>query len=306
MIINHNIPAMGAHRNLTVNGWQGDKDMEKLSSGMRINRGADDAAGLAVSEKMRAQIRGYSMARRNTQDGISLIQTAEGFLQETTSALQRIRELSVQSANGVYTAEDRKQIQTEVSQLLNEIDRVAEQSEFNQLKLFNGEFASPTRLNDGSQPTVANPPDPATLGESSAGTGVVIHVGPNQYQSVSVHIDPMSGRDLGLTGEAPDGFKVDVTTLDNANKSIIAVDKALATVNKQRTDLGAVQNRLETALRGIEVATENLQSAESRVRDTDMAEQMIAFVKDSILTQAATSMLAQANLRPQLILRVLG
>jgi flagellin len=323
MIINHNVPAMNAHRSLIINAYEGDKNMEKLSSGMRINRGADDAAGLAVSEKMRSQIRGLSMAARNAQDGVSLIQTAEGFLQETTSALQRIRELGVQAANGVYTAEDRLAIQTEVGELMDEIDRIAHQAEFNKLQLFYGDYSSTERLQDQTLPKPTREPASDKLAEGGEGPGIRIHVGANMDQFVRVYVDDMSVNGLGLSGGAAtttpgagttattgatnsDGYKVDVTTIEGANRTLAAVDKALAIVNKQRTDLGAMQNRMETALRGIEVAVENLQSAESRVRDTDMADQMIKFVRDSILTQSATSMLAQANLRPQVVLRLLG
>lgn len=306
MIINHNIAAMNSHRNLSINTWEGDRSMERLASGMRVNRGADDAAGLAVSEKMRSQIRGLDMARRNALDGISLIQASEGFLQETTSALQRIRELSVQAANGVYTEEDRSQIQTEVTQLLNEIQRVAEQSQFNTHDLFLGRWQSESDMNNASASPAPQAPDAATVGTSGEGTGIRLHIGPNMDQFIRVHIGDMTLKGLSLTGDDADGAGVDVTTITNANRSIAVVDKALFTVNKQRTDLGAVQNRLETAMRGIEVATENMQSAESRIRDTDMAKQMIDFVRDNILTQSATSMLAQANMRPQAILRVLG
>jgi flagellin len=305
MIINNNISAINAHRNLGINTDAGDNTMERLSSGMRINRGADDAAGLAVSEKMRSQIRGLTMASRNAQDGISLIQTAEGHLEQTTSALQRIRELAVQAANGVYEDSDRQQINVEVGQLVSEIQRVAEQAEFNTKVLFLGRYASEEDINDQSR-TTTTPPDAASLGESGDGPGIRIHVGANMDQFLRVHIGDMSANALGLTGEGPDGNKADVSTVSTANRTIAVVDEALYTVTKQRTDLGAVQNRLENAQRGIDVATENLTSAESRVRDTDMAQSMIEFVRDNILTQSAISMLAQANLRPQSILRVLG
>lgn len=305
MIINNNISAINAHRNLGINTDAGDNTMERLSSGMRINRGADDAAGLAVSEKMRSQIRGLTMASRNAQDGISLIQTAEGHLEQTTSALQRIRELAVQAANGVYEDSDRQQINVEVGQLVAEIQRVAEQAEFNTKTLFLGRYASEEDLNNQAQ-TTTTPPDPASLGESGDGPGIRIHVGANMDQFLRVHIGDMSSNALGLTGEGPDGNKADVSTVATANRTIAVVDEALYRVTKQRTDLGAVQNRIENAQRGIDVATENLTSAESRVRDTDMAQSMIEFVRDNILTQSAISMLAQANLRPQSILRVLG
>lgn len=304
MIINHNVSAMNAHRNLGINNFESDRVMEHLSSGMRINRGADDAAGLAVSEKMRSQIRGLTVASRNAQDGISFIQTAEGFLQETTSALQRIRELSVQAANGVYTDKDREQIQTEVTQLVSEVQRVADQSEFNKKILFQGDWAGPEQQMDASAGApAATAAAAAEAGED--GPGVRIHVGANMDQYVRVYVGNMTTDGIGLTNRA-DGYKVSVTSVEDANRSITVVDEALHTVNKQRTDLGAMQNRLETAMRGIDVATENLQSAESRIRDSDMAKEMIDFVKDNILSQSAVSMLAQANLRPQMILRVLG
>lgn len=306
MIINHNVSAMNAHRNLGINNFEADRTMEKLSSGMRVNRGADDAAGLAVSEKMRSQIRGLTVASRNAQDGISFIQTAEGFLQETTSALQRIRELAVQAANGIYTDKDREQIQTEVTQLVQEVQRVADQSEFNKKILFQGDWAGPEQQQDGT--TGAPAATAAAAAEAQTGQdgpGVRIHVGANMDQYVRVFVGNMTTDGIGLTNRA-DGYKVGVTSVEDANRSIVVVDEALHTVNRQRTDLGAMQNRLETAMRGIDVATENLQSAESRIRDTDMAKEMIDFVKDNILTQSAVSMLAQANLRPQMILRILG
>lgn len=306
MIINHNIPAFNAHRNMGINVHDANRTMEKLSSGLRINRGADDAAGLAVSEKMRSQIRGLSMASRNTQDGVSLIQAAEGFLEETTSALQRIRELAVQAANGVYEDSDRQMIQTEVGQLVNEVQRIAEQAEFNTKTLFLGRYSSEEQLNDGTSAPATDAPDATTTGESGEGTGIRIHVGANMDQFVRVHIGDMSANGLGLTGEDPSGVAVNVSTVADANRTLAVVDGALSKVTNQRTDLGAMQNRLETAQRGIDVAVENLQSAESRIRDADMADFMIDFVKDNILTQSAISMVAQANLRPQAILRVLG
>jgi flagellin len=297
---------MNAHRNLGINNFEADRTMEKLSSGLRVNRGADDAAGLAVSEKMRSQIRGLTVASRNAQDGISFIQTAEGFLQETTSALQRIRELSVQAANGIYTDKDREQIQTEVTQLVQEVQRVADQSEFNKKTLFLGDWAGPEQQLDGTSGAPAATAAAAAQAEAGQdGPGVRIHVGANMDQYVRVFVGNMTTDGIGLTNRA-DGAKVGVTSVEDANRTITVVDEALHTVNRQRTDLGAMQNRLETAMRGIDVATENLQSAESRIRDTDMAKEMIDFVKDNILTQSSVSMLAQANLRPQMILRILG
>jgi len=312
MIINHNIGAMDAHRNLFINNFHGDKDLERLSSGLRVNRGADDAAGLSVSEKMRAQTRGLNVARRNAQDGVSLIQTAEGYLHEVTAALQRVRELSVQAANGVYDPKDRKYIQTEVSQLLEEVQRISDQAEFNEKKLFNDpSLQSKETSNDASRATASTDPSAVpTKAPEGENPGIVLHIGPNMDHRIWATIDMMTLDGLGIATKkeaASDSKKlVDVTTTEDANRSIAVIDKALERVNKQRTDLGAIQNRLETAMRGIEIASENLTAAESRIRDTDMGQQMIEFVKNSILSQAATSMLAQANLRPQMILRVLG
>jgi flagellin len=277
---------------------------------LRIATAADDAAGLGISERMRSQIRSFGAASRNAQDGISLIQAAEGFLDETTSALQRIRELSVQAANGVYEDSDRQMIQTEVGQLVAEVQRIAEQAEFNKKTLFLGRYSSEEELNDQSSPAPSQAPDPAQVGESGEGTGIRIHVGANMDQFVRVHIGDMSATGLGLKsgdgGPEADSSNVNVTTVGDANRTIAVVDEALSKVTKQRTDLGAMQNRMETAMRGIDIAVENLQAAESRIRDTDMASQMVEFVKDNILTQSSVSMLAQANMRPQAILRVLG
>lgn len=314
MVINHNISALNAHRMLTENAGESSKTIEKLSSGIRINRGADDAAGLAVSEKMRAQVRGLNMAYRNAQDGVSLLQTAEGYLQETTSAIQRMRELSVQAANGIYTTEDRNYIQSEVNQLTNEIERIANQSHFNNKFLFIGTLSSENAaagLDAGAgQPTTNLPLDNPTTG------GMPLHIGPNMDQRIIVTINNMTAGALGLaestqpSKESPAMSevkpKLDLTNPEGANRAIADLDGALKTVNAERTKLGAYQNRLEMAMRGINVASENLQASESRVRDTDMASSMIDFVKLNIMSQASTSMLAQANLRPQLILRVLG
>jgi len=316
MIINHNISAMNAHRMLVNNNEDSSKVMEKLSSGIRVNRAGDDAAGLSVSEKMRAQVRGLNMAYRNAQDGVSLIQTAEGYLQETTSAIQRMRELSVQAANGVYTPEDRSYIQSEVQQLTNEVERIAQQAEFNKIPLFLGNLGSAAEAQglgtaNPNNPTTAQPltnPDTAAL---------PLHIGPNVDQRIFISISNMTTGALGLgesiqpSSTSPEEktqvqAKLDLTNAEGANQAIATLDKALSLVNAERTKLGAYQNRLETAMRGIGVASENLQASESRVRDTDMAKEMIDFVKLNILSQSSTSMLSQANLRPQLVLRVLG
>lgn len=285
MIINHNLSAIFAHRSLKFKGWDLDKDMEKLSSGMRINRAGDDASGLAVSEKMRAQIRGLRQAERNAEDGISFIQTTEGYLAETTDVLQRIRELAIQAANGIYTSEDRMQIQAEVSQLVDEIDRVASQAQFNKMTMLTGRFSNPSI---GGNPIAS----------------IWYHIGANSDQRIQAYVGTMTAFGLGLK---PDGNKgISISSIDGANSTINVVDQALMVVSKQRADLGAYQNRLEFAAQGLMIGYENLQASESRIRDTDMAEQMVSLTKNQILLQSGMSMLAQANLKPQLITQLLG
>lgn len=281
MIINHNISAIFANRTLKFNDMEMSKDIEKLSSGMRINRAGDDAAGLAVSEKMRTQVRGLRQATRNTEDGISFIQTTEGFLQETQNILQRIRVLAVQSANGIYTSEDRQQIQVEVSQLIDEIDRIASQAEFNKMKILTGSFA---RLN----PTAS----------------MWFHMGANMHQRERVFINTMTTAALGLRNPTVLTF-ISISTPGKANTVIGLADEALRRVSKQRADLGAYQNRLEHAAKGLMNAYENVQAAESRIRDTDMAEQMTSFTRYQILVQAATAMVAQSNTKSQSVLQLL-
>lgn len=284
MIINHNLSAINAHKTLKFTSWETSKHIEKLSSGMRINRAGDDAAGLAVSEKMRAQIRGLRQAERNSEDGISFIQTTEGYLSETQDVLHRIRELSIQSANGIYTIEDRMQIQVEVSQLVDEIDRVASQGQFNKLNMLTGRFANGKV---GGIPMAS----------------MWFHIGPNMDQREQVFIGTMTAAGLGLRNG--NGDIVSVSTIGLANSTIGVVDFALEKVSKQRADLGAYQNRLEYAAKGLMNAYENTQASESRIRDTDMAEEMIGFTKSNILTQSGTAMLAQANVIPQTILQLL-
>lgn len=281
MIINHNISAIFANRTLKFNDQAMSKDIEKLSSGMRINRAGDDAAGLAVSEKMRTQVMGLRRATRNTEDGISFIQTTEGFLQETQNILQRIRVLAVQSANGIYSAEDRQQIQVEVSQLIDEIDRIASQAEFNKMKMLTGSFA---RLN----PTAS----------------MWFHMGANMHQRERVFINTMTTAALGLRNPTVLTF-ISISTPGKANSVIGLADDALRRVSKQRADLGAYQNRLEHAAKGLMNAYENVQAAESRIRDTEMAEQMTSFTRYQILVQAATSMVAQANTKSQNVMQLL-
>lgn len=301
MIINHNLSAINAHRVGTINQSAVAHDLEKLSSGMRINRGRDDAAGLAVSEKMRSQVRGLHQASRNAQDGISFIQTADGWLNETTSVLQRMRELSVQAANGVYTYGDRMQIMVEVSELIDEVDRIASTAEFNTLIQLRGAFQKPGKADETTQ----IPQD--QLIQPNSG-GVYIHVGANMDQRELVFIDNMNAAALGLTigGNADRTLKISFSSADNANQSISVLDTALYKVNRQRADLGAYQNRLEFTIQGVDNAAENLQSAESQIRDTDMASQMVNFTKNQILTQSSMIMLSHANATPQLIMRILG
>jgi len=286
MIINHNLSAMFAQRQLGVNNRSVDSSIEKLSSGLRINKAGDDASGLAVSEKMRSQIRGLQQASRNAADGISLIQTTEGFLQSTTDILQRIRELSVQAANGIYTAEDRMQIQVEISQLVDEIDRIASHAQFNGMNLLTGRFSQ----NDGLGGAVQD---------------MFFHIGANMDQREQVFIGTMTASALGVRDQGT-GEIITLETPDMANTTIGVIDTALRAVNKQRADLGAYQNRLEMAIKGIDIGAENLQAAESRIRDADMAKEMVDFVRNQILVQAGTAMLAQANMKSQSVLQLLG
>jgi flagellin len=289
MIINHNISALFAQRQLRFNNIDVNKDMEKLSSGLRINRAGDDASGLAISEKMRSQIRGLLRAEKNASDGISFIQTTEGYLQETQDIIQRIRELSVQSSNGIYTAEDRMQIQVEVSQLIDEMNRVASHAQFNGLNMLTGRFARPT-------------------GENIVTASMWFHIGANMDQRERVYVGTMTAQGLGLqslNALANAATFISLSTPDQSNMAIGLLDAALRKVNKQRADLGAYQNRLEYAAKGLLIGAENLQASESTIRDADMAEQMVSFVKNQILVQSATAMLAQANTKPQTVLQLL-
>lgn len=280
MIINHNLSAINSHRTLKFQHWAVDRDMEKLSSGMRINRAGDDASGLAVSEKMRAQIAGLRQAERNTEDGMSMIQVAEGYLQSVADLLQRIRVLSIQSSNGIYSASDRQMIQVEVSQLVDEVDRIASQAEFNKMPVLLGDFARGSRT-----------------------TSMWFHMGPNQHQRERVYIQTMTARALNM--KRVDGKILTISTAEFANEAIGVVDSALIRINKQRADLGAYYNRLEHAAKGLMNAYENVQASESRIRDADMAEVSVTFTKNSILVQSGTAMLAQANIRPQSVLQLL-
>lgn len=285
MIINHNLSAMFAQRSRSVVTTGLGKNIEKLSSGLRINRAGDDPAGLAVSEKMRAQIRGLNQASRNAADGISFIQTTEGYLQESQDILQRLRELAVQASNGIYSSEDRMQIQVEVSQLVDEVDRIASHGQFNGMNLLTGRFAR-------------------ELGENTVTASMWFHIGGNMDQRERVFIGTMTAVGLGV--RASDNSFVSLSSPENANRTIGIVDTALRKVNKQRADLGAYQNRLEHAIRGLDVGAENLQAAESRIRDADMAHEIVRYTTNQILLQSSTAMLAQANLTPQSVLQLLG
>jgi flagellin len=285
MIINHNLSAMYTNRQLGINGGLVDKNMEKLSSGMRINRAGDDASGLAVSEKMRSQIRGLNQASKNAANGVSFIQTTEGYLQESSDILQRLRELSVQAANGIYTNEDRMQIQVEVSQLVDEIDRIASHAQFNGMNILTGRFAR-----EG--------------GENVVTASMWFHIGANMDQRERVYVGTMTAKGLGVKQVSSDAI-LSLEAPDSANRSIGVLDEALKKVNKQRADLGAYQNRLEHAVRGIDIGAENLQAAESRIRDTDMASQMVEYTKNRILVQASSAMLAQANQKTASVLQLL-
>lgn len=280
MIINHNLTAINANRVLKFQHWNVEKDMSYLSSGMRINKAADDASGLAVSEKMRSQINGLRQAERNTEDGMSLIQTTEGYLQEISDILQRIRVLAVQSSNGIYTPEDRQQIQVEVSQLIDEIDRVASQAQFNKMALIQGDFS---RLN---------------------GTASMwIHMGPNMHQRERIFIGTMTAKALLVKDGV--GKPITLSTAAEANRNIGVVDEALHIIAKQRADLGAYYNRMEHAAKGLMNAYENIQASESRIRDADMAEVMVDLTKNQVLIQSGTAMLAQANQQPNSVLQLL-
>src|SRR5690625_479265 len=269
MIINHNISALNAHRQLGANQNQVQNSLEKLSSGLGINKAGDDAAGLAISEKMRGQIQGLEMASKNAQDGISLIQTAEGALNETHSIHQRMRELAVQSSNDTNTDEDRAELQAEVEQLTAEITRISDQTEFNTQTLLNGEV-----------------------------TDMVFHIGANEGQNITVSIESMSANGLGLEN-------ISISEQSTADAAITTINEAIEQVSSQRSELGAVQNRLEHTINNLGTSAENLTAAESRIRDVDMAKEMMEFTKNNILSQAAQSMLAQANQMPQGVLQLL-
>jgi flagellin len=286
MIINHNMSALYANRLVKFKEWDINKDIEKLSSGQRINKGGDDASGLAVSEKLRGQIRGLNQAGRNIENAVSFIQVAEGYLSGTQDIMHRMRELAVQSANGVYTDEDRMQIQVEVSQLVDEVNRIASHAQFNGMNILTGAFASP----------------------AAGGTDVRqmwFQVGANMDQRERVFIATMTAQALGLQGAQGTTQSISISTPELANRAIGLVDNAMKQISRQRADLGGYQNRFEMAAKGVSIASQNLQAAESVIRDTDIAAQMVEYVKNQILMQSSTAMLAQANLLPRSALQLL-
>ena len=282
MVVNHNMSSIFAARQEGLNSAALKNSMEKLSSGEKINRAGDDAAGLAISEKMRSQIRGLNQASRNVSNGVSFIQTTEGFIQETSDILQRIRELAVQSSNGLYSDEDRAMIQVEVSQLIAEVDRIASSAQFNGMNMLTGHFGK-----DG-------------------GIEMTFQVGANADQRISINIESATSAALGLTGiQGEESNTISIASADEANAAIATIDEALKTVNRQRADLGAVQNRMELTQKGIDVAAENLTSSESIIRDEDMATAMVDYTKNSILQRASTAMLANANSQSANVLALL-
>ena len=392
MIINHNMNALNAHRNMNVNNTAAGKSMEKLSSGLRINRAGDDAAGLAISEKMRGQIRGLTQASRNSADGISMIQTAEGALNETTNILQRMRELAVQASNDTNTTSDREEIQKEINALTEEVDRIANNTEFNTQKLLNGsksgeegdlvreeveavkgefkikldkdlaannklvidgkvikfeakDVASETTIKDKIKEVFDEKYDIEVTGKKEIkltqkeGTDkdefkvslngvelddkkaiivkdgvtaraeefsegkVSVQVGANSEQSMSIEIGDMRAQALKIVNDKGRGLSVE--TAQSANEAITAFDAALNAVSSQRANLGAVQNRLEYTISNLDNTAENLTSAESTLRDVDMAKEMMEYSKNNILNQAAQAMISQANQQPQNVLQLL-
>jgi flagellin len=283
MIINHNMSAINANRVLGQSQAAIQSDLEKLSSGQRINKAGDDASGLAVSEKMRSQIRGLNQAGQNIQNGISFIQTTEGYLSETTDIVHRVRELAVQASNGIYTQNDRQMIQVEVSQLVDEVNRVASHAQFNTMNVLTGAFSK------------------------DAGKGLQIQVGANADQNKSIYIGTMTATALGLQSETAQGKQsISLAAPDQANLAIAKLDEALNKITKQRADLGAYQNRFEMAYKGVAVAGENLTASESRIRDVDMATQMVSYTKNQVLSQAGNAMLAQANVNTRSVTQLLG
>ena len=275
MVIQHNIGAINSYRNLGINQSSLNKNLEKLSSGYRINRAGDDAAGLAISESMRSQINGLNQASKNAEDAIGLIQTAEGALTEVHSMLQRMTTLATEAANGTYNSVARGNIQSEVDQLLAEIDRIANNTDFNGIK-----------------------PLAAADGKASISSTMTFQIGPSSEETITVTGADMTTEVLGVSG-------LNVSSITDANKAIDTINEAINIVSSYRAQLGAAQNRLEHTVNNLDVTSENITAAESRIRDTDMADEMTAFTKNNILLEASQSMLAQANAVPQSVLSLL-
>jgi flagellin len=329
MRINHNVAAISASRLLSLTNTRIEKNIEKLSSGLRINRAADDAAGLGISERMRTQVSALNQSSRNAQDAISLVQVAEGALQEMQSMLRRMRDLAIQSANETLTTADRKQIQIEVSQLVGEINRIAETTQFNTKNVLTGAFNRFAIVNAGSD--LVNPTRQQKYGVTRFGgtrpvTGgsMLIHIGPNANQVMTISIGNMlasalgiqlspvlqegqGGRTASLQGVTNvGGFNAISMTLSfQAEASLSRIISAIDMVSSQRSQLGAFQNRLEHAMRNLEIQAENNQAAESRIRDVDIAAEVTEFSRNQILAQSGTAMLAQANVMPQTVLALL-
>jgi flagellin len=282
MIINHNMSAINANRVFKFNTWAVKSSMEKLASGERINTAGDDASGLAVSEKMRTQVQGLRQAERNTEDGMSFIQTAEGFLNQTATMIQRIRVLAVQAANGIYSNSDRQLIQIEVSALVDEVDRIASSAEFNRFKMLKGDFAR----------------------DSQVGS-MWFQMGANQYQRSRVYVGTMTARALFMK-DVSDKITVSLSSIGGATHAIGVMDSALQRLAKQRADLGAYYNRLEMTAKGLMVAYENVMASESRIRDADMADEVVGLTTNQVLVQSSMAMLAQANMQTQSVLRLLN
>jgi flagellin len=277
MIINHNVSALIAKRALKNTSRDMDKSMERLSTGMRLNRPGDDAPGFAVSEKLRSQIRGLGQAERNAQDGLSFLQVTEGSLEQVNSILQRLRELSVQSSNGIYSTEDRNLVQLEVSQLVDEVERIGKSAEFNNIHPLDGRFSHASK------------------------SPMSVQVGGNAGERIDIYINTMSGSSLKLKGAE----RLTLSTPDKANGSLKVLDDAITKVNRLRSDLGAYYNRLDLTLRSLSNNYVNLVSSESQVRDADMATEMVEYSRNQILTKSGVAMLAQANVRPESVVKLL-
>ncbi|MCE9500925.1 MAG: flagellin [Leptospira sp.] len=279
MIIGHNLSALAANKVLKSANAEMDKSMERLATGLRINRAGDDATGFAVSEKMRTQIRGLAQAEKNVTNGISFVQSTEGSLDQVNEILQRLRELSVQSANGIYSVGDRQQVQLEVSQLIDEIDRMGNTAEFNKVKTLDGTYAKQKK-------------NPMTL-----------QVGANQNEKLQIYIGTMNATALKLQKA---GKRETISTPANANKMMGAIDDAIGKVSRQRADLGAYYNRLEITSKALDTQYLNVVASESRIRDADMASEMVEFMKNQILSKSAMAMLAQANARPEQVVKLIS